>query len=110
MTRTPARLIVWLPRVLGIVVAVFVGVFALDAFGEGIGSVAAHAIPSLVILAVVAVGWRHPWVAASAFIGLGAYYAASVRRADWILVIATPLFVVGLLFLVSGTRELRRQE
>ena len=45
MTRTPARLIVWLPRVLGIVVAVFLGVFALDAFGEGIGSVAAHAIP-----------------------------------------------------------------
>ena len=107
---TASRLLVWLPRILGILVAVLAGMFALDALDEGAASLAIHALPALLVLAVVAIGWRHPWVAASAFIGLAVYYAASVRRMDWILAVAAPLLIVGLLFLVSGTRELRRQE
>ena len=102
MTNTSARLLVWLPRILGIGVALFVALFALDAFGDGAVSIAMHILPSLLILAVVAIGWKHPWVAAAAFIALAVYYAASVRRMDWILVVATPLLIVGLLFVVSG--------
>ena len=97
----------WLPRILGIGVALFVALFALDAVGEGAGSLVIHAIPSLLILAIVAIGWKHPWVAAAAFMALGGCYAVSVRRMDWILVIAAPLFVVGLLFLLSGTQARR---
>ena len=100
----------WLARILGIGVALFVALFALDAADEGVRSIAVHAIPTLLLLAIVAIGWKYPRVAAAAFIGLGGYYATSVGRMDWILVVATPLFLVGLLFFVSGARELRRQD
>jgi hypothetical protein len=110
MTRTSPPLLVWLPRILGIAVALCLGVFALDAFDEGGRALAMHAAPSLLILAIVGIGWKYPWVAAAAFMGMGGYYAASVQRLDWIVVIATPLFIVGLLFLASGTREPRRQD
>lgn len=100
----------WLPRILGMAVALFVGLFALDAFGQGrplaqaLGDFAIHLIPALVVLAVVGVAWRYPWVGAVAFIGLAVVYALSVRRIDWIAVIAGPLFIVGLLFLLAGAR------
>ena len=35
MTETLKRALVWLPRLLGIAVAVFLGMFALDAFSDG---------------------------------------------------------------------------
>jgi len=30
-----SRLVLWIPRILGILVCVFLGVFSLDAFGNG---------------------------------------------------------------------------
>ena len=101
----------WLPRILGITVALFVGLFALDAFGQGrplaqaLGDFAIHLIPAFLLLAVVAVAWRYPWIGAVAFIGLAVVYAVSVRRLDWIAVIAGPLFVVGLLFVLAGANR-----
>jgi hypothetical protein len=100
----------WVPRILGIAVALFVGLFALDAFGQGrplaqaLGDFAIHLIPAFLLLAVVAVAWRYPWVGAVAFMGLAVAYAISARRVDWIAVIAGPLFIVGVLFLLSGAR------
>jgi TetR/AcrR family transcriptional regulator len=41
---------------------------------------------------------------AVAFMGLAVAYAISARRVDWIAVIAGPLFIVGVLFLLSGAR------
>ena len=110
MTTKSAQLLVWLPRILAIAVALFVGLFALDAFNEGkplaqaLGDFAIHLIPAAVILAVVAIAWRYPSVGAVAFIGLAVVYAVSVRRIDWIAAIAGPLFVVGVLFLLAGVR------
>ena len=108
MTEKFPRLIVWAPRLLGIAVALFLGLFALDALNEGkplaqtLGDFAIHLIPALGILAVVAVAWRYPSVGALAFIALAVAYAISVRRLDWIAVIAGPLVAVGLLFLASA--------
>jgi hypothetical protein len=108
MTRSPATWLVWLPRVLGIAAALFIGMFALDAFSEGkpllqaLADFAMHLIPAAIVLGVVALAWRYPWVGAVVFIGLGVAYAMSVRRLDWIAVIAGPLWAVGLLFLWSA--------
>lgn len=107
MTETLKGVLVWLPRLLGIAVAVFIGMFALDAFSGGkplasaLGDFAIHLLPAATILAVVAIAWRYPWVGAVVFVGLSVVYALSVRRLDWIAVISTPLLVVGLLFLAS---------
>jgi hypothetical protein len=106
MTSTQ-NLLLWGSRIAGIIVAAFLALFAMDAFNERAGvsalpDFAIHLSPSLLVLAVVAVAWRYQWIGAIAFIGLAALYALAARdRLDWIVVVSTPLLVVGLLFLAS---------
>lgn len=103
-----ARMVLrWAPRVVGILVALFLGLFALDSFTgksllEGLAGFAVHLIPTYIVLAVIAVAWRHEWVGALAFLALAVTYGVMVRwRMDWVAVISGPLVVVGLLFLAS---------
>lgn len=100
MTAT-GRALVWAPRILGIAVSLFIGVFALDALGEGPRAIL-HLVPTFVLLLAVLLAWHRPWVGAVVFSALSVGYAATVPdRPDWILVISGPLLVVGLLFLWS---------
>jgi hypothetical protein len=108
MTTTSDWLLLWSPRVLGILVSLFIGMFALDAFSQGKALLAAlpdaivHLIPALVLLAVVLASFQRQWIGAVAFIGLAVVYAVSVKgRLDWVLTISGPLLAVGLLFLWS---------
>ena len=107
MTRTIAQLLLWLPRILGIAVALFLGAFALDAFSGGaplaraIPDFLIHLVPAFAVLAVVAVAWRYPWVGGIVFVGLAIAYAMSVNRLDWIALISGPLLVVGVMFVWS---------
>ena len=101
-------LIVWAPRIVGLGLAIFLSLFALDAFSEGrglIGAVVAFVmglVPSLVVLATVIVGWKHERIAAVVFAILTVFYAIMARdHLAWIAVIAGPLALVGLLFYVS---------
>jgi len=102
MTSSSRKLLLWSPRILGILVALFLGVFALDAVGEGISAFLLHAAPALLLLLVVAVSWRWEWVGGAVFITLAVLYGVTtMRRMDWVLVISGPLLVVGALFLWS---------
>ena len=109
MIRTSGSLILWAPRLLAIAVALFFGVFALDAFGgsvplgESLRDFVIHLIPSMLLLSIVAVAWRRPWVGAVGFLILAIVYAglAHDQRLDWTVVIAGPMGIVGLLFLLS---------
>ena len=108
MTITSERLLLWIPRVLGILVCLFLSLFALDAFsdarplGQALPDFVIHLAPAMVLLAVVAASWRWEWVGGIAFLGLGVAYATVVTsRLDWILVISGPLLIVGALFLWS---------
>lgn len=104
------KLRLWVPRLLGIGMSLFLGLFALDAFSEGKGFLAAvpaflmHLTPALLLLLVVAVAWRRPWVGGVVFIGLAAMYASMVwrRHPDWALGMGALLLVAGLAFLWSG--------
>ena len=83
MTTTSVRWLLWMPRVLGILAGLFLGLFALDAFSEGkplaqaLPDFIIHLVPGAVLFAVVALAWRWPWVGAAAFLGLALAYAAS---------------------------------
>jgi CHASE2 domain-containing sensor protein len=108
MTRPLDRLLRWSPRILGILVCLFLSLFALDAFGDGktfvqaLPDFARHVAPMLALLAVVGVSWRWEWVGGIVFTGLAAGYAYFARdHVSWIAVIAGPLLVVGVLFLWS---------
>jgi len=100
--------LLWSPRILGVLVCLFLGLFACDAFGAGktlaqaLPDFAMHVAPILVLLAVVALSWRWEWVGAVVFTGLAVGYAYFARdHVSWIAVIAVPLLVVGVLFFLS---------
>lgn len=84
------------PRLLAIAVAIFLGMFGLDAFSTGaplpqiIGEFAVHLIPAAIVLGIVAAAWRRPLAGAVSFFGLAALYAwiAPTGRFDWIAVIS----------------------
>jgi hypothetical protein len=112
------ELTVWAPRIVGLGLAFFLSLFALDAFsdGQGIaGTIVAFAmglLPALVVLTTVIVGWRHAGLAALVFAALTVFYSATtLERPLWIAVIAGPLALVGALFFISwkfNQRERKR--
>jgi len=117
MATTSARLLTWIPRVLGVAVSLFIAMFALDAFSAGkpflraLPDFLVHLVPALTLLAIVIASFRREWIGAVGFIGLAVAYATTMSRGrvDWMLAISGPLFVVGTLFLWSWYRSARRQ-
>jgi hypothetical protein len=95
----------------------YLGLFALDAFGpetalrQALADFAVHLIPAFVVLALVAASWRREWIGGLAFIALAVLYAAGTvtNHPDWTLLISGPLVVVGALFAWNWfhRRELR---
>ena len=105
---TSQNLLLWSPRILGIAASVFVGLFALDAFGQGrtflesLPGFLIHLIPAALLLAIVLLSWHREWLGGVAFLSLALAYALMVRwRMDWVAAISGPLVVVGVLFLFS---------
>ena len=86
MATTSDRLLTWTPRVLGILVGLFLGLFALDAGGgmnpivDAVFDFAVHAIPAALVLALVAAVWRRAWMGAVGFTGLALAYAIMMSR------------------------------
>ena len=100
----------WTPRVLCILFALFLSMFALDVFGEGKGvwettlALLIHLVPVYIVGIVLAVAWRWEWVGAVGFIGLAVLYVvwASGRfPLSVYIVIAGPMVLVALLFLLN---------
>jgi hypothetical protein len=109
-----SHIVLWLPRLLGILVCILLSAFSLDAFGNGkplaqaIPDFAMHVAPVLILVTVVGVSWRWPWVGGLVFTGLGVGYAYVARtHTSWVLVIAVPLLTVGILFLWSDRANRR---
>jgi hypothetical protein len=86
MATTSARLLLWSPRILGVLISLFIGMFALDAFDGGkpfpqaFADFASHLIPAVLLLALVGASFRWAWIGGVAFIGLAVVYAATVPK------------------------------
>ena len=118
MKQLMKRLLFWTPRVLGILFAAFISIFALDVFGEGFGfwktilALLMHLIPTGIILIALAMSWRWEWVGGIVFPALGVLYLFMFwGRFPWsvYLVMSGPLVLVGVLFLLNWVyrQELR---
>jgi hypothetical protein len=100
--------LIWVPRLMGVALTLFLALFALDAFDgrpltQALPDVLIHLAPAAVSALVVAAAWRYPWVGAVAFAALAIGYVAMVpHRLDWILVISGPLAVTAALFALSA--------
>ncbi len=104
------RALYWTPRVLCILFALFLSIFALDVFGEGnnvvdtIVALLIHLIPVYMVIAALVVAWRWEWVGAVLFTALGVLYIAMAWGRFPLSVyvaIAGPAFVLAGLFLAN---------
>jgi len=110
MGRNMKSILFWSPRVLGILFAMFLSVFALDVFGESLGfwktilALLMHLIPVYIVIIALIIAWRWEWVGAILFSGLGILYIYLFRGGFPLityLIISGPLFLVGILFLLN---------
>lgn len=114
MTRTRStKILFWLPRLLAIVFAMFLSLFATDvfsqdiSFGEKILALLIHMIPTGLILAALAVAWRRSMIGGLLFIALAITFIV-VSRGELVAIqlIAGPLLVIGVLFLIEANAAL----
>ena len=110
MNTSIKRVLFWAPRVLCILFAIFLSLFALDVFSEGYGfgetilALLIHLVPVYIVFIVLVIAWRWEWVGAILFIALALFYLVwSWERFHWIayLVISGPLALSGVLFLFN---------
>ncbi len=117
MKRPVPQWLFWTPRVLGILLAVFLGLAALSALWGGLGFwrtipiLLLQLIPAAVIAGVLAISWRREWVGGVVFTALGALYLAGNWRVlvwpIWLAVVG-PLFLMGALFSLGWLRRPNR--
>lgn len=101
----------WSPRVLGLLSAAFIGLFALDVFGEihSLGktllALAHHLLPTALILVAVFLGWRWPWAGGLGFATLAAacgLMTAHHFRWDWFAIVGGPALLAAALFAANA--------
>lgn len=100
----------WIPRLLGLLYAAFISLFAADVFSQDLGvwqtvlALGMHLVPTGIVLALLAVAWRWEQLGGALFIVAGLLYtmpALSRHHPDWALIVAGPLFMIGALFLAG---------
>jgi hypothetical protein len=108
MTWTRTDWILWTPRVLSVVFSCLIPLFALDVFVEGrppaeiLAALLIHLIPTCVLLILLALAWRRPWIGAIGYGALAvAYTTMAWRHPAWVALIAGPLLVIAVLFWLS---------
>ena len=113
------KFVYWTPRILSILFILFLALFSLDVFDEGLGfwgtvvGLLMHNIPSFVLLAVTLVAWKREIVGAVAFFLAGLAYIALVMvrpdfewyRIAWIVQISGPAFLIGFLYWLNWKRK-----
>ena len=97
--------------------AAFLSLFALDVFNEHAGlwqkaaAFAIHLIPAGVVIALFALSWLWSRASGAMFILAGVGYSFMIGfRPSWMLVIAGPLFVIGVLLCLNDGRSGTRHE
>ena len=114
MSRLTQRTVYWTPRLLCLAFAAFLSIFALDVFGEHLPfarmllALLMHLVPTLVLLALLALSWKWEWIGGVGFIGLGVYYYVWMMHGRYFLV-ALPALIIGALFFANWIwrKELR---
>ena len=120
---TKEKIIRWLPRLLCIGAILFISMFALDAFepgkpfGQQLLDFMMHLIPTYILLLLLWVAWKKPFLGGILFAIIGIVTSPFVYNLNYnrthsvmtslsiILMITVPFIVVGVLFLVSHMQE-----
>ena len=118
MNKLSKKVLYWTPRVLGILFAAFVTLFAFDVFGEDkavgetIVALLMHLIPTAVIVIALIIGWKRELMGAILFIGLALFYLywgwGQFPKITYLMMSGPPFFI-GVIFLMGWVfrRELK---
>jgi hypothetical protein len=96
-----------MPRLLGIIIVIFTGMFAFDTRFEGsvfnyIADMYTHLLFPAVLLAALIAAWRWEMIGIITYTVLGIVYIfMAYNHLNWIFVIAGPLFLCAALFGLS---------
>jgi hypothetical protein len=103
MTKAFKNVLVWSPRSLGIMFAVFISLFSLDVLEMGAGfwvtlaGFLVHNIPTIMLIVALIIGWRREWVGAIGFLLAAVYFRILAGPGDWVY----SLFFIGVPVLVA---------
>jgi hypothetical protein len=105
-----AKILYWTPRVLTMLFAAFISIFALDVFEEHqtfwMTAVALfmHLLPTFAVIALLLIAWKWEWVGTAGFFCLATFYvywAWGRFPLSVYFVIAGPMVLIGALFLAG---------
>ena len=100
----PDRAMRWAPRLLALIVSMFLAAFSFDAFDgrpvlQALPDFAIHLLPAAIVASVVALAWHREWIGATLFTAFAVAYAVAAREHPaWIAVISGPLLVTAALY------------
>lgn len=121
------KFVFWAPRILSIIFILFLALFSLDIFGnnytfwETVLGLFMHNIPSIILLVVLLISWKHEIVGAIAFSFAGLLYCLMLlitvsmdNNFRWFmlsypLIIAGPAFLIAYLFWKNWTAKKKRK-
>lgn len=110
MKTVSRRLLYWVPRILTIMFAMFISIFALDVFGMHLSfwrtalALAMHLIPTFLLLIILAFAWKWEWIGGVGYFILACLYLYQFAgRFPWSVyaIIAGPAFLIGILFFLN---------
>lgn len=97
----------WIPRIFGIIFALFMMVFSFDVFGQGEPvwrtalSFIIHNIPTIVLLVVMIFSWKRSWLGAIFFFVIGIVFFILMPNKAKSLFIVLPLIITAVLFFLN---------
>ena len=114
-----SKFVFWTPRILAIIFLLFLALFSLDVFGNGLSfwqtvvAFSMHNIPVFILSIVLLISWKHEIVGGIAFILAGLLYAALTLinkpfewyMLAWIVQISGAAFFIGVLFLAGWFKK-----
>lgn len=115
MTTAAKQCLTWFPRILAIVFAAFITLFALDAFEakasfwHQMGHVLIHLVPTAAVLAALWLAWYRRIIGGLLFLVLGMVFTihfGTWRAAGLFWMFSMPLFVAGVAFIFSQYSKL----
>ena len=114
MKKKTSKFIYWTPRILSIIFILFLAMFSLDVFEPGLSfsqillGLFMHNIPVFILSIILWISWKYEIVGGIAFILAGLLYIIILLRnqfewymLSWIIQIAGPAFLIGILFLIG---------
>lgn len=98
----------WAPRILGILSIIFISLFALDAFQEGVPisqmllGFGIHLIPSILLLIFLLIAWKWELVGGIIFILISSMPFLALSNPVWMNgILSIPFALTGILFILS---------